>query len=131
MLKKSIVIIGGFSVVMLVTGELLGAPLSKLFVGYDQGLFEMTRDAFRIFSLSFLFAGFAIFGSSFFTALNNGPVSALISFLRTMVFQIAAVLVFPVFWGIDGIWYSIIVAEFMAVVLTVMFLFVKRKKYGY
>ena len=131
MLKKSIVIIGGFSVVMLVTGELLGAPLSKLFVGYDQGLFEMTRDAFRIFSLSFLFAGFAIFGSSFFTALNNGPVSALISFLRTMVFQIAAVLVFPVFWGIDGIWWSVVAAEVLAVAVTVILILALKKKYKY
>jgi Na+-driven multidrug efflux pump len=131
MLKKSIVIIGGFSVVMLVTGELLGAPLSKLFVGYDQGLFEMTRDAFRIFSLSFLFAGFAIFGSSFFTALNNGPVSALISFLRTMVFQIAAVLVFPVFWGIDGIWWSVVAAEVLAVAVTVILIVSLKKKYKY
>jgi Na+-driven multidrug efflux pump len=91
----------------------------------------MTRDAFRIFSLSFLFAGFAIFGSSFFTALNNGPVSALISFLRTMVFQIAAVLVFPVFWGIDGIWWSVVAAEVLAVAVTVILIVALKKKYKY
>lgn len=131
MLKKSLVIIGTFSVVMVVAGELFGAPLSKLFVGYDAGLFEMTRDAFKIFSLSFLFAGFAIFGSSFFTALNNGPVSALISFLRTLVFQISAVLVFPQFWGIDGIWWSVVAAEVMAVAVTVILIVALKKKYKY
>ena len=84
-----------------------------------------------IYSLSFLLSGIAIFGSSFFTALNDGLISALISFLRTLVFQVAAVLVFPLIWGIDGIWVSIVAAELMAVSVTVMFLLMKRKKYHY
>ena len=84
-----------------------------------------------IYSFSFLFAGIAIYGSSFFTALNNGLVSALISFLRTLVFQIAAVLIFPLLWGIDGIWISIVAAELMAAVVTALFLLGKRKKYRY
>ena len=92
---------------------------------------ELTVSGFRIFSLSFLFMGFAIFGSGFFTALNDGLTSALISFLRTLVFQIAAVMLLPLIWGIDGVWISIVVAEFMAVVLTFIFLGVKRKKYNY
>ena len=77
------------------------------------------------------FSGIAIFGSSFFTALNDGLISALISFLRTLVFQVAAVLIFPLIWGIDGIWMSIVAAELMAVGVTVMFLLTKRKKYHY
>ena len=91
----------------------------------------MTAHAFAIFSFSFLFSGFAIFGSSFFTALNDGLTSALISFLRTFVFQIASVLIFPVFLGVDGIWLSIVFAEVMAVAITAAFLLGKRKKYRY
>jgi Na+-driven multidrug efflux pump len=100
-------------------------------VGYDQGLLDMTAHAFAIFSASFLFSGFAIFGSSFFTALNDGLTSALISFLRTLVFQCAAVLLFPIFWGLDGIWWSIVSAEIMAVAVTLLFLAARRKRYGY
>lgn len=129
LLKKSIVLIGSFAVVMCIAGETLGKPLSFLFVGYDKALLAMTMHAFAIFSVSFLFSGFTIFGSSFFTALNDGLTSALISFLRTLVFQIAAVLIFPVLWGVDGIWWSIVAAEVMAVTITVVLLVVKRKKY--
>ena len=131
LLRRSAMLIGGFSVVMCLAGEGLGRPLAVLFVGYDQGLLDMTAHAFSIFSLSFLFSGLAIFGSSFFTALNDGLTSALVSFLRTMVFQCAAVLVFPLLWGLDGIWWSIVAAEVMAVAVTLAFLAGKRKKYGY
>jgi putative MATE family efflux protein len=131
LLKKSGILIGIFSLVMCCAGEILGRPLSLLFVGYDAGLLEMTMHAFSVFSISFLFSGFTIFGSSFFTALNDGLTSALISFLRTMVFQIAAVMVFPIFWELDGIWWSIVAAEVMAVVVTVFFLAGKRGKYKY
>ena len=92
---------------------------------------ELTLRGFQIFSFCFLLAGVPIFGSSFFTALNNGLVSAAISFLRTLVFQIAAVFILPVFWGIDGIWMSIVAAEFMAVVITVFFILKMRNKYHY
>lgn len=131
LLRKSVTIILCFSVSMLVCAELLAKPLSMLFVGYDEGLLELTLGGFRIYSFSFLFAGFAIYGSSFFTALNNGVISAIISFLRTLVFQIAAVLTFPLIWGIDGIWFSLVAAEIMAVATTSVFIFAKRKKYGY
>ncbi|MCM1543864.1 MAG: MATE family efflux transporter [Ruminococcus sp.] len=131
LLKKSLVIIGVFSLLMFAAGELLSEPLSKIFVGYDEELLAMTLHGFRIFSPSFLFSGVAIFGSSFFTALNDGLTSALISFLRTLVFQIAAVLIFPLIWALDGIWLSIVAAEMMAVVVTVIFMLGKRKKYGY
>lgn len=131
LLKKSIVLIGSFAVVMCIAGETLGKPLSFLFVGYDKALLAMTMHAFAIFSVSFLFSGFTIFGSSFFTALNDGLTSALISFLRTLVFQVAAVLIFPVLWGVDGIWWSIVAAEVMAITITIVLLAVKRKKYHY
>lgn len=131
LLKKSLRLIGIFSVVMVVAAEGLARPLAAMFVGYDSELFEMTLRGFIIYSFSFLFSGTAIFGSSFFTALNNGLISALISFLRTLVFQVAAVLIFPLIWGIDGIWMSIVAAELMAVGVTVMFLLMKRKKYHY
>ena len=92
---------------------------------------ELTLRGFEIYSFSFLLAGVPIFGSSFFTALNNGLVSAMISFLRTLVFQIAAVLILPLFFGMDGIWFSIVVAECMAMLITFLFVFGMRKKYHY
>lgn len=131
LLKKSTVLIFAASVLMFTAAEFLAAPLSKIYVGYDTELLSMTVHAFKIYAFSFLFAGVAIFGSSFFTALNDGLTSALISFLRTFVFQIAAVMLLPLVWELDGIWLSIIVAEFMAVVVTVIFLVAKRKKYRY
>lgn len=129
--KKSFVIIIASSVIMFVLAELLAMPLSGIFVSYDKTLFDMTVRAFSIYSFSFLFAGIAIFGSAFFTALNDGLISALISFLRTLLFQIAAVLIFPMIWGIDGIWFSIVAAEIMAVAVTLAFLIGKQKKYQY
>lgn len=131
LLKKSLVLIGSFAAVMFMLALVLAKPLALIFVSYDEALLALTTRAFGIFSFSFLFSGFAIFGSSFFTALNDGPVSAAISFLRTLIFQIAAVLIFPLIWQVDGIWFSIVAAEVMAVVVTVIFLFAKQKKYGY
>ena len=110
---------------------LLAAPLAKLFVGYDEGLYTLTCHAFRLFSFAFLFAGFNIFASSFFTALGNGLISAAISFLRTLVFQTASVLILPLIFDVDGIWYAITVAEVFATLISVIFLFAKRKKYHY
>lgn len=131
LLKKSVVLIGVFALAMLLLGELLALPLSKLFVGYDEALLELTVSGFKIFAVSFLFMGYAIFGSGFFTALNDGVTSAIISFLRTLVFQIAAVLLLPMILGIDGIWYSIIAAEFMAAALSAFFILLKKNKYHY
>ena len=131
LLKKSMLLISAVSLAMLILGELLAKPLSLLFVGYDPSLFDLTLRGFFFYSFSFLFSGIAIFGSGFFTALNNGLVSAIISFLRTLVFQIIAVIVFPLLWGIDGIWISIVTAELMAAAVTVCFLFKMRKKYRY
>ncbi len=131
LLRKSVVIISAFAVLMFVLAEVFAKSLSQIFVGYDKELMEMTLRGFLIFSFSFLFAGFAIFGSGFFTALNDGLTSATISFLRTLVFQIAAVLILPLIWELDGIWISVVFAEIMAVALTVVYIFAKRKKYKY
>ena len=130
-LKKSLVIISASSVAMLIAGEGLAYPLSLIFVGYDQTLLDLTLEGFRIFSFSFLFAGLAIFGSAFFTALNDGLTSAFMSFLRTLVFQVAAVLLLPLVFGTDGIWWSVVVAELAAASLSVLFIAVKKKKYKY
>ena len=129
--RKSLVILGGFAVLMTAAAELLAAPMSRIFVSYDQELLEMTTKGFMICSLSFLLCGFSIFGSSMFTALNNGLVSAVISFLRTLVCQIAAVLILPIFFGLEGIWWSIVAAELAALLLTVCCFILFRKRYHY
>ncbi len=129
--KKSLVIIGTSSLLMLVAALALARPLAAIFVGYSPALLDMTHHGFLIFSFSFLFAGLAIFFSSFFTALNNGLVSALISFLRTLVFQIAAVLILPLLFDIDGIWLSAVVAELVAALLSLGFMVGLQKKYQY
>ena len=129
--RRSFLIIGCASVCMFAAGEALSYPLSALFVGYDEALLNMTVHAFRIYSFSFLLCGISIFGSSFFTALNDGLTSALISFLRTLLFQTVAVMVMPLIWELDGIWYSITAAEVMSVIVTAAFLFAYRKKYHY
>lgn len=130
-LKKSIVLIGITSILMLLMSLVLAAPLSKLFVGYDDYLLELTKRGFFIFSFSFLFSGIAIYGSSFFTALNNGLISAIISFLRTLVFQALAVMLLPLIFDIDGVWISLVVAELLATVVTAVFIVAKRKQYNY
>ncbi len=131
MLRKSLVLMGISGVTISALAAVLAAPLAKLFVGYDIELYQLTKHAFRIFSLSFLLAGFNIFSSSFFTALNNGAISAAISFLRTLVFQTASVLILPIFFGVDGIWWAISAAEGFACIISAIFLFTKRKKYQY
>jgi len=130
-LKKSSVIIGIFAVCMLILAKILSRPLAEIFVGYDKSLFNLTLRGFKIFSFAFLFSGVSIYGSSFFTALNNGLISALISFLRTLVLQISAVLILPLILGIDGIWISIVAAEFMSMLITVTFIFKMKNKYHY
>lgn len=131
LLQKSLVIIGVVSLAMTILSESLSKPLSLLFTGYDQELLTLTTRAFLVFSFSFLFSGFAIFFSGFFTALNDGFTSALISFLRTLVFQVAAVLSLPLIFGIDGVWVSMVVAEFLAVIVGTILLIIKKNKYHY
>lgn len=129
--KKSFHLIGIFSVAMFLTGQLLCRPLAMIFVSYDAALLEMTVHAFSIFSFSFLLSGIGIFGSAFFTALNDGLTSALVSFLRILVFQCSAVLILPMFWKLDGIWISVVVAEALAAIVTCGFLAMKQKTYQY
>ncbi|MCI5513307.1 MAG: MATE family efflux transporter [Clostridia bacterium] len=131
MLKKSTILMGGSGIVLTALAMALSAPLSKIFVGYDEGLYSLTMHAFKLFSFSFLLAGFNIFVSSFFTALNNGGISATVSFLRALVFQTASVIILPIFFDIDGIWWAITVAEVFAFIISLTFLIAKRKKYRY
>ena len=116
---------------MCIVAVLMSGFLAGLFVGYDEGLKQMTQRGFIIYSISFMVMGSNIYASSFFTALGNGLVSALISFLRTLLFQVVALLVLPIFFGLDGIWFSIVAAEGVALFVSFGFLMVKRKKYGY
>ena len=123
--KKSLRLIGGWGIWLLVLAQLIAGPLAKIFVGYDQELFELTKHGFQIFCLTFLVNGFNIYGSSFFTALNNGLLSAVISFLRTLVFQMSVLLLLPMILGINGIWCSVFIAELLTLCVTVTF-FVKQ-----
>ncbi len=128
---KSLVIVTAFGVVMTGLSEALASPLCKMFVGYDVGLYEMTVRGFRIYSFCFLLCGYSIFASGFFTALNNGLASAAISFLRTLVFQIAAVMLLPLAMGLDGVWCASIVAEGVSLAVSAAFIIGYRKRYGY
>lgn len=131
MFKKglSLMILGGLLFVTI--AEIFARPLVAIFANYDAKLFEMTVHSARICLISFLFAGINIWGSGFFTSLNNGLVSALISFLRTLVFQIATILILPLIFGLDGIWVAMVAADILASVVTLAFLLKLRKKYNY
>lgn len=131
LIRKSIVIVGTFGIIMVIAAEIFAGGLAKIFVGYDEELYRLTLSGFRIFALSFGFMGFGILTSGLFTALNDGLTSALISFLRTLVFESGAVMLLPLIFGIHGIWYSVVVSEFLALVLGAVFLVINRKKYHY
>lgn len=128
---KSLVVLGSCGVVLTLLAEGISPWLAKVFLGYDSQLTEMTNHGFRLFAISFLIVGVNIFGSAFFTALSNGVVSALLSFLRTLVFQVVAVLALPLFWGMDGIWLAIVAAEGLALVVTIAFFLKERGRYHY
>lgn len=129
--RKSYVIMGAAGIAMMLLSQLLAHPMAAVFVGYDSELLEMTTHAFRLFSYSFILAGANIFTSSFFTALNNGGISAAISFLRTLVFQMLSVLLLPLLLGLDGIWWAITVAEIFAFLISMIFLAARKNKYHY
>ena len=129
--RRSNVLVISASAILAGVAMLLAAPMARLFVGQDAALTEMTVYAFRCYALAVLFSGFSIFGSAFFTGLNNGFVSAAISFLRTFVFQVAAVLILPMLFDLEGVWYALFVAEILSVVVTVIFYQKNRKKYHY
>lgn len=129
--KKCFSIIAVLGVVLTVLAFLIARPIAMLFVGYDEGVTELTTHALSIYSWVFLLCGFSLFGSAFFTALNNGVVSAVISFLRTLVFEVGAILILPTFFGEMGIWSAILVAEVMSFIITASFVIALRKTYGY
>lgn len=129
--KKSFVIISLGAVTMTLLSYLLSRPLGMVFVSYDRELLEFTIHAFRLYAVSFLFCGFSIFSSSLFTALNNGVVSALISFLRTLFFQIVSVLTIPLILGTDGIWLATALAELLSLIFSLSLVIAYRKRYGY
>lgn len=129
--RKSVILMGGAGVVLTALAELLTVPLVTVFASYDAELFAMTCHGFRLYSFAFVIMGINVWGSAFFTALGNGVVSAAISFLRTLVFQIVVVIALPIFLGIDGIWLAIVAAELLALIITVIFFVVKREKYQY
>lgn len=131
LLRKSTVLVGLGGLLLTLIGVAFASPMARLFVGYEKGLLDMTVRGLVISSLSFLFCGIGIFGSSFFTALGDGVTSAIISFCRTLIFQVGAILLLAALFALDGIWFSIAVAEALSVVMTVIFAFAKRRKYGY
>ena len=131
LLNKSIKLLGMVAIGMTLLAEILAKPLAGIFVSYDQELLELTINAIRLYSLSYILSWFNIFASSFFTALNNGFVSALISFLRTLVFQVAMILILPSIWGINGIWLSVVFAEILAIIVSIICFIKNRKKYEY
>ena len=130
-LKKSLKLILGTGISLFLIATVFAGVLSGLFVGYDAELYRLTVRGFRLYAISFLLCGFNIYGSSFFTALNNGVVSAAISFLRTVVFEVAAILILPVFFGVDGIWCAITVAELASILITIGAFSALRRRYQY
>ena len=130
-LKKSLKLILGTGISLFLIATVFADVLSGLFVGYDAELYRLTVRGFHLYAISFLLCGFNIYGSSFFTALNNGVVSAAISFLRTVVFEVAAILVLPVFFGVDGIWCAITVAELASILITIGAFSALRRRYQY
>ena len=131
LLNKSIKLLGIVAIAMTFLAEILAKPLAGIFVSYDKELLELTINAIRLYSLSYIISWFNIFASSFFTALNNGFVSALISFLRTLLFQVAMILILPSIWGINGIWLSVVLAEILAIIVSMICFVKNRKKYNY
>jgi putative MATE family efflux protein len=131
LLRKSLILLIIFGIGMVLAAEIAAPFLSSFFVGYDPELYQMTVSGFRIFSLSFLFMGFGVYSSGFFTALNDGLSSAIISFLRSLVFQCTCVLVLPIFFGINGAWFSVVIAEALGMLVGFLFLITKRKKFHY
>lgn len=129
--RKSVLLMGGAGIVLTLLAEILTNPLVNIFASYDKELFDLTCHGFRLYALAFIVMGINVWGSSFFTALGNGLISAAISFLRTLVFQISVVLILPLFLGIDGIWLAIVAAEFLALIVTVICFITQKNRYQY
>ncbi len=131
MLNRSFVLIEFVGLVMFIFSILLAGPFARLFTNNDPEMIALAIRAMRLYSICYLFTGFSMFGSSFFTGLNNGLISALISFCRTLVFELGFVFLIPLIFGVDGIWLSIVFAEVFSMIMTILFLYAYRKKYGY
>lgn len=131
LLKKSLIILSVLGIVMTAATEIFARPLSGLFVGSDEAMLDLTANGMKLYGISFLIFGINIFASSFFTALNDGLISALISFIRTLVFQVAAILIMPILFGINGVWLSVVAAEILSLIVSVTFLITQKKKYKY
>lgn len=131
LLRKSLALTAVCGAFLTLAAEASAGPLSRIFVGYDAALCAMTTRGFQLYALSFLVAGFNIFGSAFFTALNNGAVSAAISFVRTLVFQLLSIWLLPVWWGLDGVWLAVVAAELLALAVTASLFAANRRRYGY
>lgn len=131
LLKQSVKLLGIIALVMTALSEILAGPLASIFVSYDKNLLELTVNAIRIYSLSYILSWFNIFALSFFTALNDGLISALISFMRTLVFQVATILILPTLLGTNGIWLTVVVAEVLSLIVSVICFVLNRKKYEY
>ena len=129
--RKSIKLVISTGIVLTLLAEILNVPLIKIFASYDQDMFNMTSHGFRIYAIAFLVIGVNVWGSAFFTALNNGVVSAAISFLRTLIFQVTAILLLPAVFGIDGVWFAVVAAEMLALLVTTTFLIKNKDKYQY
>ena len=121
----------GGGLIMMLLGQVFAHGVSAIFVGYDAQLLAITESAVRIYSFHFVLAGLNIFSSSFFTALNNGAISALVSFLRTLVFQMLSVLLLPQLLGLDGVWWAVSVAEVCACAISFYFIYHYRETYHY
>ena len=130
-LKKSLTLLAGGAVVLTAAAMVLAHPLASIFVGYDAALVELTTRAFRICAIPFLFMWFNMYTSSFFTALNDGPVSAMISFMRALILPVICIIVLPIFWQLDGVWCSLVASEALGLFASMYFMLGKRKKYHY
>lgn len=131
LLRRSLTLIAGFNLALTALAELSAPALGQIFVSYDATLLDMTVHGFRLYAISFLFAGINVFGSAFFTALNNGLVSAVISFARTLIFQLGAVALLPLVLGLDGVWLAIVLAELLALAVTAACFVRMRGRYHY
>lgn len=114
-----------------IMAEALTVPLSYAYAGYDEGLRQLTCHASFIYSIIYLALGINMFGSSFFTALNNGLVSALLSFARLMLFEAVSVYLCSLFWQGDGIWWGVVIGEALGFVMNFLVIFIHGKRYGY
>jgi Na+-driven multidrug efflux pump len=129
--RRSMVLVTALAVSLTAAALAFSAPLARIFVGYDGELMAMTKRGFAIYAVSFLIMGYNMFASSFFTALNNGLISALISFSRALLFQVVAILLLPRFWGVDGVWAAVVAAELASLAVTIVCLLSKKKEYHY